>query len=384
MSSRGGGGNTIRNILTSSDSGISLEEEFDVDPYAMALTSRMISEEDSWSLPRKFKIAFSNSSKDSSFTQATCLGFIAINKEGQKGFRVYCAGGMGANPMIGNLLFDWVPDTQVYAITKALKIMFDRYGNRKQKSKNRIKFLWKKLEREDFLSKFMDAYEPLKDDESLFLELPVLENVAKDSSMEPELVSGEKFDEWKARFVKEQKQDRLYAVNLPLVKGDILKKDVDILCDFLAEIGENTIRCGRSQNIRLRNIPEKYLGNLFNLIMSMEMTLAAKPAIMSNMINCTGASTCKLGICLPRGLSDALRDSLTQSSLDLDRLNDFHLNMSGCPNTCGMHHIADLGFFGKVGRNDGNMYPVYNVLAGGKKRNGDNGVCSKSRRMCRS
>ena len=84
------------------------------------------------------------------------------------------------------------------------------------------------------------------------------------------------------------------------------------------------------------------------------------------MINCTGASTCKLGICLPRGLSDEIRDHLEKTDIDFDKIPNFRLNMSGCPNTCGMHHVADLGFFGKVGRKDGSMYPAYNILAGAK------------------
>ena len=96
----------------------------------------------------------------------------------------------------------------------------------------------------------------------------------------------------------------------------------------------------------------------------MEYTLADHAAFIGIMINCTGAQTCKLGICLPRGLSTALRDRLANSDLNLDAIPDFRLNMSGCPNTCGMHHVADLGFFGKIGRKDGNMYPAYNVLAG--------------------
>ncbi|MEK9727954.1 MAG: hypothetical protein VW397_07620, partial [Candidatus Margulisiibacteriota bacterium] len=89
LSTRGGGGNTIRNILTPPDSGINEEDEFDVDPYAVALTTRMINEEDSWNLPRKFKINFSTNAKDTTFTQATCLGFVAKIKDGEKGFEVY-------------------------------------------------------------------------------------------------------------------------------------------------------------------------------------------------------------------------------------------------------------------------------------------------------
>jgi sulfite reductase (ferredoxin) len=139
LSSRGGGGNTIRNILTSPDSGVDPEDVFDVDPYAVALTTRMINEEDSWNLPRKFKIAFSNNAKDTAYTQATCLGFVPEIRNGQKGFKVYCAGGMGAKPMVGNLLLDWIEDTKVYHVTRALKIMFDKNGNRRSKFSNRIK-----------------------------------------------------------------------------------------------------------------------------------------------------------------------------------------------------------------------------------------------------
>ena len=143
LSSRGGGGNTIRNILTSPMSGVEKGEAFDVDPYAIELTTRMINEEDSWNLPRKFKIAFSNSDQDTAFTQATCLGFVATFKDGVKGFNVFTAGGMGAKPMVGHELLGFIPDTKVYQVTRAIKIMFDKHGNRRSKYSSRIKFLWK-------------------------------------------------------------------------------------------------------------------------------------------------------------------------------------------------------------------------------------------------
>ena len=368
LSSRGGGGNTIRNILTSADSGVSLDEEFDVDPYAISLTTRMINEPDSWNLPRKFKIAMSNSRKDTAYTQATCLGFVATVKEGQKGFEVYCSGGMGAKPMVGHQLIDWIPESQVYHVTKAIKIMFDKHGNRRSKFSNRIKFLWKKLGEDAFKTFFYEEYNKIKDDASLALDLPNVPNAAKETiNLAPQVVDSEAFKLWKSRFVFDQKQEGLKSVKIPLRLGDLLREDADKLCDFLEEIGENTIRCDRAQNMRLRNIPENYLGNLYTIIQDMKMTLADLPAFIANMINCTGAQTCKLGICLPRGLSDAIRNRLVDSNLNLDEITDFQVNMSGCPNTCGMHHIADLGFFGKIGRKNGEIYPSYNVLAGAKR-----------------
>ena len=148
--------------------------------------------------------------------------------------------------------------------------------------------------------------------------------------------------------------------------GDLIRIDGKVLTDLLLHFGDNCIRCDRAQNIRLRNIPEQYLGNAYNVITGLNQTLVKHAPFIGNMINCTGAQTCKLGICLPRGLSTAIRDTLGETTLDLDAIPEFRLNMSGCPNTCGMHHIADLGFFGKVGRNEGNMFPSYNVLAGAK------------------
>jgi sulfite reductase (ferredoxin) len=364
LSTRGGGGNTIRNVLTSVDSGITADEAFDVDPYAMELSTRMVHEADSWNLPRKFKIAFSNSAKDTSYTQSTCLGFLATIKDGKKGFEVYCAGGMGAKPMVGHKLFDFIPDSRVYHVTRALKTMFDKHGNRRNRYANRLKFLWKKLERDEFVRLFHEEYDAIASDDSLALVLPNVPNEAKDPNIPVETHTSAEFEQWKKRYVYPQKQPGLVSVKLPLILGDLLTEDAYALCNFLNQFGENTMRCDRAQNIRLRNIPEKYIGNLYSIISNMKHTLAKQAPFIGNMINCTGAQTCKLGICLPRGLSTAIREKLTNSTLNLDAIDDLRVNMSGCPNTCGMHHIADIGFFGKVGRKDGDIYPAYNVLVG--------------------
>ncbi|NQY75064.1 MAG: nitrite/sulfite reductase, partial [Candidatus Margulisbacteria bacterium] len=331
LSSRGGGGNTIRNILTSVDSGISPDEEFDVDPYAMALTTRLINETDSWNLPRKFKIAFSNSRKDTSYTQSTCLGFVASVKDGKKGFEVYCAGGMGAKPMVGHALLDWIPDTQVYHVARAIKTMFDQNGNRRSKFSSRIKFLWKKVGDDEFKKLFHIFYDEIKGDESLNLVLPELKNEATDTTLAPIEVNTSDFTTWKQRYVTSQKQPGLLSIRVPLELGDLLREDADTLCDFLQNFGANTIRCERGQNIQLRNIPEAYIGNAYQVISSLKKTMAKHAYFLSSMVNCTGAQTCKLGICLPRGLSTELRDKLGNSDLDMDSIPEFRLNMSGCP-----------------------------------------------------
>ena len=184
-------------------------------------------------LSRKFKIAFSNCKDDTSYTQATCLGFVATVKDGQKGFEVYCAGGMGAKPMVGNQLLEFVPETQVYHVTKAIKIMFDKNGNRRSKFSSRIKFLWKKLQKDDFTSLFLKEYDKIKDDASLNLVLEPIPNEDTSQSIAVESPVDDQYETWKSRYVFNQKQAGLSSIKIPLQLGDLYREDADLLCDFL-------------------------------------------------------------------------------------------------------------------------------------------------------
>ena len=145
LAARGGGGNTVRNILVSPDAGVGIDEVFDPSPYAFALTSRLNAEPDSWLLPRKFKIAFSNSPADSSYAEFNDLGFVAQIQKEQEGFRVYVAGGLGAKPAVGHLLHEFIPASEVYLVTRAVKRLFDKHGNRKNRHSARLRFLWNTL-----------------------------------------------------------------------------------------------------------------------------------------------------------------------------------------------------------------------------------------------
>lgn len=370
LSSRGGGGNTVRNILASYDSGVTPDEVFDVAPYASELTTRLIDEADSWNLPRKFKISFSNNDQDTARSAVTCLGFIAKIKDGQKGFKVMCAGGQGSKPMMGQVLFEFVSDDQVYAIAKAMKIMFDKYGNRRQRSKARLKFLWDKLGREEFLNKFHAEYDLLKGDTASALKIvPFVNESALKPGYAPEEPVDQNFDQWKARYVRAQKQAGLVMIKVPLKLGDIDGDDAAKIADVLDHFGDNVIRFSIDQNIHFRNIPETHLGNIYNLITQIE-SLSTDPELFGNMIACTGADTCKLGICLPRGVTPNIQDALRSTDLNLDALSDLKIHISGCPNTCGCHHVADLGFFGKVLRQGKDMLPGYNILGGASLQDG--------------
>lgn len=363
---RGGGGNTVRNVMASPDSGIYPNEVFDVSPYAIALSSRLISEPDSWKLPRKFKITFVNHIENNNANvHIHDVGYIAEIRNGVKGFKVYVAGGMGGKPAIGNLLHEFIEAEKIYLVAEALKQLFYKNGNRKNKYAARLRFLWKELGAEKFVEMYQAEYDVLaKEPDALLAEVT---DWVSDRTLEPKLtpeeVATDDYFLWKKRYVYPQKQEGFAAVKVPLHLGNIPTADTIKLSEFLQQFGEDTIRMTMDQNFYLRNIPESHLGNLYNFLKSID-TISELSPFLGNAIACTGADTCKLGICLPKGLLTAIKDRFDKTELELDKLGDFKLNISGCPNTCGQHNSADLGFFGKVARNGQDMMPAYNIVAG--------------------
>ena len=370
LATKGGGGNTIRNITASPGSGIDADEVFDVAPYAMALTTRMIEESDSFNLPRKMKIAFSNSNADTASASLMDLGFIAVLRNGDRGFRVFAAGGMGAKPRPGKLLHEFIPVNRVYHVTKAIKRMFDAHGNRRNKHNARLRFLWDKLGEDRFRELYLEELNRVEAEYPPPLMRPGLENEGTPPDSPPQelqdngMNSGG-FEQWKTRYVRTQLQAGLATIKVPLKLGDLRNEHAESLARLLIPFGENVLRFSREQNIHVRNIPEKYLETIFNGLANLD-THSFHPPLIGNMIACTGAATCKLGICLPRGLTGAIQQRLLESDLDLDALGEFRLNISGCPNSCGQHHAADFGLFGKVNRKAGSMIPAYNIMGGAR------------------
>ena len=363
LATRGSGGNTVRNILVSPEAGISADEVFDPTVYAFALTSQLIAEPDSWTLPRKFKIAFSSSAKDSAFAHFNDLGFIAATKQGERGFRVYVAGGMGAKPEIGRLLHDFIQCEDVYFVAEAVKRVFHKHGNRKDKNSARLRFLWKQLGKDRFRQLYEQQFEELLKEPLRPLELPQESAGSVTPPFRPRKIQEPEFEAWKRRFVSRQRQPGLCSILLPVFLGNLKNADAITLALFLEAFGNNVLRPTMGQNLRLRNIPEEYLGNVYVAVKGIS-ELASTPVLLANAIACAGADTFRLGICLSKGALRAIKDKLAQSQLDLDQVPEFKLNISGCPNTCGQHMIADLGFYGKVGRNGDQIVPAYGVVAG--------------------
>lgn len=364
LSTRGGGGNTIRNITAQEDAGIGPQEAFDLSLYASALTTRMIAEGDSWNLPRKFKISFSGCAEDKGYATLSDLGFIAQIRNGIKGFRVYAAGGLGAKSAEGKLLLDFIEADEVYAVAEALKSVFFKYGNRRNKHAARLRFLWQNLGEEEFKKKFQQEYGRIKDNG--FKPLDVLDHgqgVFSCSLPKDKPLDMPGFSLWKTRFVRRQKQGELFSVLIPIELGFIPCAQAAKLGRFLKSFGSDMLRMTRDQNFLIRNMPLDYLGTAYNFFKE-RIPESNRPALYGKILSCAGAATCQLGICLSRQAARALIDEFKKSGLDLDKIEDIKINISGCPNSCGHHPAGDLGFSGKALRNGDRLYPAYNVFAG--------------------
>jgi sulfite reductase (ferredoxin) len=370
LASRGGGGNTVRNIMVSPDAGVGLDEVFDPSPYAFALTTRLIAEPDSWLLPRKFKISFSNSPADTAYAQFNDLGFIARIENGVEGFRVYVAGGMGTKPEVGHLLHDFIPASDTYAVAEALKRLFDKHGNRKNRHAARLRFLWKTLGETRFRQLYDEERQRLQSESPapLIPTEPASSTPAAPLAVDPGDL-GPEFRAWRSRYAEPQKQPGLFSVLVPVFLGNLKNEDALALADLLAPFGSDVVRATLGQNLKLRNIPEAHLPAVWRTLGRVG-NLANDSRLIGNAIACPGADTCKLGICRSKGVLSAIARRLGKAGLDLDRIGDFHLNISGCPNTCSQHMLADLGFYGNALRQGQRMYPAYAVVAGARFHDG--------------
>ena len=161
-------------------------------------------------------------------------------------------------------------------------------------------------------------------------------------------VSGPEFDLWCRRYVTAQKQPGLYSILIPIFLGNLTNQNTLALADFLAPFGEDVLRATIDQNLSLRNIPSRSWST--PRIHKSITDLASGPRFLGSSVACTGASTCKIGICLPRGALTAVVQKLKDFEPGSGSGGGSADELSGCPNTCGAHLAADLGFFGKVAR----------------------------------
>lgn len=365
ISSAGGGGNTVRNMMVDDRSGLTADEEFDVYPYVEELTSRLIAEKDSFTMPRKYKVAIDTSVATANYSYIADLGLQARIKDGQRGFRVLIAGSAASNAHTGWEVFDFLPEKDLYRAAKALKNWFHKYGNRRNRHKARMRYVFYKYGTEEAKRLYLEEFEELKKDGSIDFEAPALPLEHHKPNFPP-LKAPTVFETWKRRYAHKQTnaeglKENLWYVYIPLRHGNNSTDFFAEVAEYLGNYGNDVIRFTKKEQIQVRNIPEEYLTNIYAFFKKLGVYQIDYPVVVTNLTCCTGADTCRLGICLPKGAIDGIAKQLLNSDLNLDAIPDFELRMNGCTNICALATWGDLGFSGRVGRVGDDPYPAYTI-----------------------
>ena len=376
ISSAGGGGNTVRNMMVDDRSGLTAEEEFDVYPYVEELTSRLIAEKDSFTMPRKYKVAIDTSVDTANYSYIADLGLQARIKDGKRGFRVLIAGSAASNAHTGWEVFDFLPEKDLYRAAKALKNWFHKYGNRRNRHKARMRYVFYKYGTEEAKRLYLEEFEALKKDPSIDFvapELPLEHHIPsfsplgeKEGNNASTYFDSDAFKIWKHRYAHKQTnaeglKENLWYAYIPLRHGNNSTDFFAEVAEYLGNYGNDVIRFTKKEQIQVRNIPEEYLPNIYGFFKKLGVYQVDYPVVVTNLTCCTGADTCRLGICLPKGAIDAIAKQLLNSDLNLDTIPDFELRMNGCTNICALATWGDLGFSGRVGRVGDDPYPAYTV-----------------------
>ena len=367
-------GNSVRNVTGCPKAGICADEVFDISPYADAETWFLLGHRDVQDFGRKFKIAYSGCAHDGcSRAMMHDLGFIAAvrvaNGVEERGFKVVIGGGLGPVPHVAKTLYEFMPESEMLPVSQAISRVYARLGEKRNRNKARIKFLVAQLGIEELRRLVDEELKVLEPDPrwSDWLEqahrsrpeaLPAPATIG-----EPEPAPG--FAEWVRTNVYEQRQPGFVCatVNLPL--GDITSRQTRKLADIVRRYTGDSVRTTVEQNFLIRWVHTQDLVSLYNDLHAVALVRSGAGTI-TDVTSCPGTDTCKLGIASSRGLGAELRERLEARNLQFDPvLKDVKVNVSGCPNSCGLHHIGDIGFYGSS-RNVGSYkVPHFQLMLGG-------------------
>lgn len=362
LTSKGGGGNTVRNVTACPYAGICPAERFDVTPCAHAVTEYLITLVGSYNLPRKYKIAFSGCAADCALAQVSDLGFIADVRDGTPGFRVVSGGGMGAHSRVADTLLDWSPATDVVRVSETVRRLFDQYGDRTNKHRARLRFVFDRLGagtmREHYASRFADA---TREGVPEWVEGAYLAIAPSSGAAEP--------PSWETRNgvrVIAQRQSGYVGVLLHAPLGFLPAGDFERIGELAARYSaENGLRATRSQNLLIRSVKIPDVPALAAGLRTLQ-TDVLSPTPLDRFVACAGASTCRLGICLARHAAQECSDALAAGGIDRQTLDDMEFYINGCTNACGQQPVGPIGFYGAAQRSGERLVPSYGITLGGR------------------
>lgn len=365
-------GNTVRNVTGSPVAGIDPEEPFDVSPYAQAVFEYFLRNPVCQEMGRKFKISFSSSAKDSGISFIHDIGFIpkvkSVDGQEVRGFKVMIGGGLGAQPAPAEKAYDFLEEDQIIPFTEAMLRVFDRYGERKRRVKARFKFLLADIGLEEVMKLVKEEWKSLST-QSYKIDTNSIPKSALPETIgisDKALTNPEKFELWKETNVHAQKQSGFYFVEVKVPNGDISAEKAHSFGDIVTKYAADDIRVTVNQGYVLRFVKEDSLKSLFTELDELNL---ANPGFDStaDIIACAGTDTCNLGISNSTRVALELENLIEQEYPELLKNSDIKIKISGCPNSCGHHAIASIGFHGSSLRNKvtKKVLPAVQVLLGG-------------------
>lgn len=370
---------TVRNVTASHLAGVVEDEVFDVTPYCQATSDHFLFHEHNRKLPRKFKIGFSGSRHDLAQVMINDIGLFARVTDEGRGFRVYIAGSLGSTPEIAHLWKDFIPERDLFSVCEAVVNVFFRDGERKNRKKNRLKFLLRKVGEAELLRRFDEELEKVRAEKGSALADELA--LAVSSYHEPEPPPAEPpggaslgdaaFARWKRTNTIAQKQPGYAVATIKLPLGDITTEQLRRVARLTRELGNGEARTTNTQNLVLRWIPEGRLVRLYRELV--EIGLAEPDSgHITDVVTCPGMDYCSLAITKSMQVAAKIRQHLApegsrEDADDMIRaIGRFDIKISGCPNSCGQHHIADIGMTGLMLKDaDGNEQPYYSLRVGG-------------------
>ncbi len=388
-------GNSVRNITTCPYAGVSNDEVFDVTPYAEATTRFLLRHRLASTLPRKFKIAFEGCAHEDHIAAAiNDLGFFAaIGPDGTRGFRVLAGGGTAIMCTSAGLLHGFLPAAEIFRAAEALLRVFHRLGDYKHKQRNRMKFMIKAMGWDTWYAEYLAALEACRSEGVALLAIDPPESepglgTARAAAptttaigsrvttvqpigpgitptLLPVLQAGdEAYARWRTTNVRPQKQFGFTTVVATVPLGDLTSEQMRVLGDLGRAYSDGTVRVTMDQDLVFRWVPVGEVRELFRRLSAASLGLA-EASTVADVTSCPGAESCKLAVTQSRGLGRLLEDTLRSRPDLIAAADGARIKISGCPNGCGQHHIATIGFQGSVRRLGARAVPQYFVMVGG-------------------
>ena len=367
--------NTVRNVTACPLSGLLPDEAFDVHPYARKVAFAFLHQELTDSLPRKFKIAFSGCKDDCMLGSIHDIGLRAVIRDGRRGFRLVVGGGLGPLPTEAQLLDEFLPEERLVNRCEAVIRVFSKYGNRGNKNKARLKFVLRERGFAWVKEQIEKEYEDILANGGIEVPDAIPEGFGGFQSVPPPLGSGDllpvihqnghanpAYERWLETNIREQKQTGYSVVIVKVPQGNLTGSQMHGLADLARNAGDGLLRVAVDQNLMLAYIPLRHLPRVYAALKQLDLAESGAGDI-EDITTCPGAYSCNLALTKSMNLGAALAEEV-KSHRD-PQVRKLSIKISGCPNSCGQHWIADLGFYGNARKIEGREVPYYQMLLGG-------------------